>query len=447
MHDMTSTLATPRIAGDVSPAAPHLAEGIELLGTYKNSGCVEAPSIIRCADGRMLEVSPLLHQLALNLDGAPDLDVVATRMSADLGRRISSDSVAYLIDNKLRPLGLIADSTTTSPPQATPALLGLTLHAGVVPASVVRAFTAVLRPLFLPAVVVVVLVTLLAADVLLLLTQDVGQGVNAAFSNPTLLLLVVALTVIASGFHELGHATASRYGGAEPGVIGAGIYLIWPVFYNDLNDSHRLGRTGRLRCDLGGVYFNVIFILVVAGLYGLTGFEPLLVVVAVQHLVILQQFLPFVRLDGYYVVSDIAGVPVLFGRIKPIMSSLVPGRPAVRAVTDLRARARRIVTAWVLISVPLLALCLLLLIFRMPSLAMSTVDSLTAHADALARGLGAGAYPTAALSGVQLFVLAVPVVGLCVTLLRVLSRCRRTRLHHRLGGTILRFGAPSSPLN
>ncbi len=130
----------------------------------------------------------------------------------------------------------------------------------------------------------------------------------------------------AGAFHELGHATATRYAGAEPGAIGAGIYLLWPVFYNDLDDSYRLGRTDRLRCDLGGVYFNVLFILVLFVAFGLTGFTPLLVVAAAQHLVILQQFLPFVRLDGYYVVSDLAGVPDLFRRIRPVLAGLVPGR-------------------------------------------------------------------------------------------------------------------------
>ena len=45
--------------------------------------------------------------------------------------------------------------------------------------------------------------------------------------------------------------------GARPGRIGIGIYLVWPVFYTDVTDSWHLSETGRLRSDLGGVYFNV----------------------------------------------------------------------------------------------------------------------------------------------------------------------------------------------
>ena len=64
------------------------------------------------------------------------------------------------------------------------------------------------------------------------------------------------------------------------------------MFYNDLNDSYRLSRAGRLRADLGGVYFYALFILVLAAGYGLTGTKVLLVAIVVQHLAVLQQFVP-----------------------------------------------------------------------------------------------------------------------------------------------------------
>ena len=46
----------------------------------------------------------------------------------------------------------------------------------------------------------------------------------------------------------------------DPGVMGAGLYLVWPAFYTDVTDSYRLGRAGRLRTDLGGLYFNAIVV-------------------------------------------------------------------------------------------------------------------------------------------------------------------------------------------
>ena len=40
--------------------------------------------------------------------------------------------------------------------------------------------------------------------------------------------------------------------------MGAGMYLVWPAFYTDVTDTYRLGRGGRVRTDLGGLYFNAI---------------------------------------------------------------------------------------------------------------------------------------------------------------------------------------------
>jgi putative peptide zinc metalloprotease protein len=214
----------------------------------------------------------------------------------------------------------------------------------------------------------------------------------------------------------LGHATACRYGGAEPGVIGVGIYLIWPVFYNDLNDSYRLDRAGRLRADLGGVYFNAVFSVALGVAYLLTSFEPLVVAVAVQHLLVLQQFLPFVRLDGYYVVSDLAGVPDLFGRIRPILSSLVPGRPASAAVLQLKPSARAVVTAWVLVSVPALAALLLLFLLRLPSLAGALWGLVRTRAESLLATWSAGELWPATVDCLHLAFLLVPPVGIALTI-------------------------------
>jgi putative peptide zinc metalloprotease protein len=81
-----------------------------------------------------------------------------------------------------------------------------------------------------------------------------------------------------------------------------------------------------------------VFVVAVTAVYGLTRFEPLLVVIVLQHLAVLEQFLPSVRLDGYYVVSDLVGVPDLFAHIKPVLSGL--SRRVGGGVADLKPAAR-----------------------------------------------------------------------------------------------------------
>jgi len=80
------------------------------------------------------------------------------------------------------------------------------------------------------------------------------------------------------------------------------------------------------------------------------GFEVVVVIVVIlfQQFEMLHQFLPFLRLDGYYVIIDLTGVPEIFLRIKPTLLSLIPGRKADQKVTALKPWVRIVVTLWVL---------------------------------------------------------------------------------------------------
>lgn len=373
----------------------------------------------------MLEISPLLYLVAANLDGVSTLDEVARRVGTAYGRPLSADSVNYLIERKLQPLGIVHEGAAPSPRAGS--LLALNLRAGVVPPALVRMVTNLLRPLFLPPVVVGFLLGLVGVDCWLLLRHDLGAAAGALLRQPALLLAVVGLTLTAGLWHELGHATASRYGGARPGAIGVGIYLFWPVFFNDLNDSYRLTRRGRLRCDLGGVYFNVVFTVVLAVAYGVTGASPLIVAIAVQHLAIAQQFVPFVRLDGFYIVTDLAGVPDLFARIGPTIRGLLARRRPVPALADLTPRARVIVMAWVATTVPTLGVLTVLLLVNVPDLLAGAWAGLTVQGTLTLAAVGRSDVVGAALGLVRIVILAMPLAGVSVLLLRLLVTTARRR--------------------
>ena len=152
-----------------------------------------------------------------------------------------------------------------------------------------------------------------------------GRRVQQVLRDPVDLLIVLGLTLVSAMFHECGHAAGCRYGGARPGKIGVGIYMVWPAFFTNVTDSYRLSRAGRLRTDLGGLYFNVIFMLALAGIYAATSSEILLLVIAVTHLEMLEQLMPFARFDGYFILSNLVGVPDLFARVVPILRSALPG--------------------------------------------------------------------------------------------------------------------------
>jgi putative peptide zinc metalloprotease protein len=333
---------------------PRLAEGVELLGEYKDSGYSQPPSLVRRADGQVIQMSALLYQVACQIDGSRGPDDIAALVSGDLGRSLTADQVRYLITAKLLPLGVVAaGGVPRALPKANP-LFSLRARGTLLPERIVNLVGAFLRPLFRPPVVVAVVVSIAGVDWWLFAVHGLGGGIQQILRDPVDLLVVLGLSLVACVFHECGHAAGCHYGGSRPGVIGVGIYLVWPSFFTNVTDSYRLSRAGRLRTDLGGVYFNLIFMLALAGIYAATSAQVLLLVIAVTHLEMLEQLLPVVRFDGYFILSDLIGVPDLFARVVPILKSALPAGRRDPRVAGLRRYARIVVTGWVLCVIPLL---------------------------------------------------------------------------------------------
>jgi putative peptide zinc metalloprotease protein len=228
--------------------------------------------------------------------------------------------------------------------------------------------------------------------------------------------------VVSAAFHETGHAAATRYGGARPGAMGVGLYLVWPAFYTDLTDAYRLGRAGRLRADLGGVYFNTIFMLVTAGAYFVTGHEALLLLIPLQHLEIVHQLLPFLRLDGYYIVSDLTGVPDMLSRIKPTLKSLVPGLAPDPRAQQLKPWARGVVTIYLVLLVPVMLALFALMAFAAPRVFATAWDALGVNWEHLRAMVDRREAAASLVSVIQLVLLCISPIGLALALTSAVRR-------------------------
>jgi putative peptide zinc metalloprotease protein len=392
-------------------ASPKVAEGIELIGEYEDSGYKEPPSIARRADGQVIQLPKLLYLIAESADGRRSYEEIASRVTEASGQELGPGDVKFLVEEKLRPLGVLAGPDGQSPQvQKADPLLALKFKVAVVPERVVHAITTLFYPFFLTPVWVAALAGVIAVDIWLFFFHGVAQPARELVYNPLLALMILGLVVVATAFHEIGHATAARYGGAKPGVMGAGLYVVWPVFYTDVTDAYRLNRRGRLRTDLGGVYFNVLFVLATTAAYFATRFEPLLLVVVVQHFQILQQLLPLLRLDGYYILSDLTGVPDLFTRLGPTLKSLLPGKRDERAA-ELKPWVRIVVNAWVLILIPGLACLFGFMLLNAPRILATVWDSFLVHYDRAGEAFGGGRALKGVVNGAQMVMLTLPAAG------------------------------------
>ena len=414
--NLTSPLPV-RVPG--STELPRLADGIELLGTYQDSGYDRPPSLVRRSDGQVIQLSPLLYLVISHIDGAQDPAAIAERVSADLGRALSAEQVGFLLTAKLIPLGTVAaEGAAAGPPRANP-LLALRARGTLLPERVANTVGTMFQPLFRWPLVVAVLASVLALDYSIFAVHGLGRGLEKILRVPVDLLIVAG---IAGGRRAVPRVRARLRLPLRRGADRCHRLRDLPGLSVVLHQRHRLlpAQPGRAAADdLGGLYFNLIFMLVLAGIYVGTSDELLLLVIALTHLEMLEQLLPFARYDGYYILSDLVGVPDLFARVMPILRSVLHRGPADPRVAGPRGGNGVVVTSWVLIVVALLTLSLGYLVLHLPQInralwhsvwqqAQSASTAVTAHHFAL----GAAAAIGAALVGLSIAGSLYIVVGL-----------------------------------
>lgn len=304
-------------------SSPALVDGTELVGELQGSGYIEPPLLICRPDGQMVRLPPLLYLLVKILhgqsppdavDGDATLSQVADGLSRVSGHEFAAEHVAFLLDRKLAPLGVTTYSDGSPPFLAKPRLpiLSLRFRVALVPESITWLIGGMFAWLCHPALMLLAIPATVGTEIWLFATQSMGAALQQALLTPASILLIMLMSLASATFHEFGHAAACRYGGARPGRMGCGIYLVWPAVYTDVTDAYRLGRRGRLRTDLGGVYFNGLFVMGVTALYLWSGFQPLLVAVLATNIEIFRQLIPTLRFDGYYIAADLVGIPNLF---------------------------------------------------------------------------------------------------------------------------------------
>lgn len=399
---------------------PTRVDGVQLIGEMEGSGYRTPPALVRRSDGQVLQLTGLLYLVLQSADGTRSHAEVAQVVGRASGRSVSEADVRTLVDSHLRPLGLLRNADGSDPElKRSDPLLGLKPRFAVTDPSTTRRLTEPFRVLFHPLVALVVVIGFVTVVGWVFFERGLGASAYDAFERPHLLLLVFVVSVIAGGFHEFGHAAAARYSGADPGAMGAGLYVVWPAFYTDVTDSYRLGRAGRIRTDLGGLYFNAIVVVLTYVWWWSTGWEALLLLVATQVLQMAQQLLPLLRFDGYHLLADLAGVPDLYQRIRPTLLGLLPHRWKAPENRVLTPWARVVITLWVLVTVPLMVSMLVALVAAVPRLLGSAGAAMREDAAGVSEAWRSGGLVDVAGHTLQLLGVVLPVMACAVILGRL----------------------------
>jgi putative peptide zinc metalloprotease protein len=308
------------------PERPALAATVHLIGELQEGGFKDRQWFIQ-RDGQFLQLPELLYRVLEHLNGEHTIEEIAEEVTEATEWIVSPDKLRYILQTKLIPAGLVAlnsDNGSIVLGRETKTRLPFGFKGvQLLGPRAIDPFTRVLQYLYKPPLFIPFLILIALVHVWLYFVHGVTSTLHETLYTSGQLLLVFVFMIVAGIFHEFGHASALRYGGGKVRGMGGGLYLVYPMFYTDVTDSYRLGRWARLRTDLGGFYFQLLFAVGALELYAITRQEFLLSFIVLTDLAILAECSPFVRFDGYWVLADLTGIPDLFSLFSQASSLLL----------------------------------------------------------------------------------------------------------------------------
>ncbi|NVJ09429.1 hypothetical protein HUW63_29900 [Myxococcus sp. AM001] len=221
------------------------------------------------------------------------------------------DWLRRLVEKSLLPKGILihADQDASrAGVSSQPKRAFLFIKLPIIPPSVVEPIARRLGFMFkTPALVLGLILAVLSHAYVygVLLT---AQRVDLSQLDATGVLAVMLLSTLGTLCHEFGHASAASYYGCRRMTIGWGVYIIYTVLWTNVSDAWKLPRRQRAVVDIGGVYFESIFLLLTLALFLRTGDIVFLVAFVIIDLSIATTFNPFLRMDGYWLMSDFFGI-------------------------------------------------------------------------------------------------------------------------------------------
>jgi multidrug resistance efflux pump len=364
---MSATTQEARAGADSPPAArqehPRLRRDLEF--THRQAGDAQEMIVCDPLTGRFFRAGELEARLFALLDGETPVDVIAERMTSAFPRLPGRDVPVFIA--QLDRLGFLEGSATVGLRARKP-LSERLLYSQIRLANPDRLFTR-LAPhvgwLYRPSGWVVVgVLFLLAAAVASASREEILTHLSGAARTPGFWLRMwIELTVIGT-IHEFGHGlTCKHFGGRSTGI---GVLWMYGMvcFYCDVSGAWMLPRKSqRLWVGFAGLYYQ--FIAGAAALLlwrvlapGTIVSELMLVMAASCGLLSLINLNPFLKLDGYYLLSDWLEIPNLrqraFGALGQRLTRFWSGGGRSTAPTA-SPREQRICLAYGVLSAVFLA--------------------------------------------------------------------------------------------
>lgn len=270
-------------------------------------GRSESERFVAGVDGRHFVISAGLAALLDEMRAPATLESLARRASERTGISITAAELELLLRERVPPVLFQADADPQ--PLVGPVRFRIRLWRAEALAPVLRR----MHVLFSWRAAIASLAALLCVEVLMVANAP-SASIHEGFSSQDMMLGAV-LTLAGVALHELGHLAACHRFGARHGGIGIGWCWCFPVFYAESHGAWMLPRFERAVVDGAGVYVQCMYLVVVGGLYLCLETPALLIAMTGTHLLLLHALNPVLKFDGYWLLTDLAGVHDVHRRV------------------------------------------------------------------------------------------------------------------------------------
>ena len=133
------------------------------------------------------------------------------------------------------------------------------------------------------------------------------------FSVEGVLIFMGAL-LSAKAIHELGHGYTAKYYGLQVPTMGVAFMVMWPILYTDASDAWKLtSRRQRFWIDSAGIIAELGLAIIATLWWNFLPDGPFrsavfMLAVATWGMTLLVNMNPFMRFDGYYMLTDYLGI-------------------------------------------------------------------------------------------------------------------------------------------
>jgi len=179
-----------------------------------------------------------------------------------------------------------------------------------------------------------------------------------AFNNPAGVAAFIVAILFGKIVHEMGHALTAKHFGIQVPIFGVALMFFWPLFYTDGSDGWKL-KSGRSRLLISGAGVMAESMLAIVATLawlwlpdGMPRSIAFTVAATTWIMTLMINLNPFMRFDGYFILSDLWEIPNLqqrafhLGREK--LRALLLGADSIEPLSgESRAQSSRlIVYAW-----------------------------------------------------------------------------------------------------